>query len=135
MDALTIATGVTAANHAASLIKGIAQAIKASGKSEILGDVLDLQMAMIDVVLKQQQLIAENGELRSRVKELEETLKVQGEIERHGNALFLKSDEKRQHPYCLACWGFDHKLVGMSIKPSRSGKLLHCKICAGRRPQ
>lgn len=54
MDFVTVTGGIGAANNALSLVKNIAEGIRASGKTEALSQVLDLQMALMELLQKHQ---------------------------------------------------------------------------------
>jgi hypothetical protein len=129
MDLITVAQVVTASNHASSLVKNLYTAAKQSGRMESLGDILELQGAMMELQLKQQDVIQQLEESQSRVKELEQALKFAGELVRDENSLYLKSDDKREQPYCLACWGYEQKLVGEVFWNDGTSK---CRICLAR---
>src|SRR6266702_2098957 len=132
MDPITGA--FAAGHHAITLFKGIAEALKASGKSEQLSDLIDLQLTMSELIAKHQDLIFENGSLRMKVKELENSWKISEDVIREGNVLFLKSDAEKKRPFCMACWGYDHKLVDVNESVDRDGiERIHCNICDARR--
>jgi hypothetical protein len=132
MDQTATAEVNTASNHAISIVKSIGNKLKSSGKSDVLSDILDLQAALIDLQVKQQELVSENAELRRKNAELEEILKVSGELVRGSNALYLRTDKEKKEPYCLSCWGYDRKLVGLIITRRGNRAYLSCKICAKR---
>ena len=65
----TISAAVAAGHHAVTLLKGIGEAIKASGKSEGLSDLIELQMVMLDLIQKHCDLIQDNAELKKQLGE------------------------------------------------------------------
>jgi hypothetical protein len=132
-DLLLTAALATASNHALSVIKHAYDRVKASGKAEIISDYMDIQGAMMDMQLKQQDLITQMAELQARNKELEEALRFTGELVRDGNCLYLKSDTEHEEPYCMACWGYEKKLVGLIRGNNHFGSTIKCPICIGRK--
>ena len=132
-QSISIAQLVTASNNALSVIKNVGNKLKKTKRSDALSDILDIQSAMMEVQEKQQRLINENMELRARVKELEEGLKINGELIRDGNYLYLKTDRNRTEPYCLACWGHDRRLIGVIVMKQAAGPdIFQCNICTKR---
>jgi len=111
----TIASAIQAGHHITTVLKSVAETLKASGKSETLSELIDAQMTMLDLVQKHQSVILQNGELREQVKKLEETLAITGEVERRGDAVFLKADAAHREPYCMHCWGNARKLVPVTF--------------------
>ena len=133
MEPLAVTTTALAAgHHAISLFRGLTGALKTAGKAEALNDLIELQVVMNELLQKQQELIRENGALHDRVKELEASWKLKEEIIRKGNALYLKSDENHERPYCMACWGHDHKLVDVVVSRLHGNIYFKCNICAKR---
>jgi hypothetical protein len=132
-QSISIAQLVNASNNALSVIKNVGNKLKKTKRSDALSDILDIQSAMMEVQEKQQRLINENMELRARVKELEEGLKINGELVRDGNYLYLKTDRNRTEPYCLACWGHDRRLIGVIVMKQAAGPdIFQCNICTKR---
>src|SRR2546430_4399012 len=132
-QSISIAQLVTASNNALSVIKNVGNKLKKTKRSDALSDILDIQSAMMEVQEKQQRLINENMELRARVKELEEGLKINGELVRDGNYLYLKTDRNRTEPYRLACWGHDRRLIGAIVMKQAAGTdMFQCSICTKR---
>lgn len=129
----TIAQLATATGHAVNLIKAVGEKIK-NGKKITVEDILEIQVTMMDMQGKQQSIISDNAELQARAGELEEAMRFKGELVRDGNALFLKTDEKHAEPYCIACWGYERKLVGMRCWPDDHGyECVACDICEARK--
>lgn len=132
-QSISIAQLVNASNNALSVIKNVGNKLKKTKRSDALTDILDIQSAMMEVQEKQQRLINENMDLRARVKELEEGLKINGELVRDGNYLYLKTDRNRTEPYCLACWGHDRRLIGVIVMKQAAGPdIFQCNICTKR---
>jgi hypothetical protein len=125
-------TALAAGHHAISLLKTITGTLKKAGKPEALNDLIELQVVMSELLQKQQEIIRENGVLYDRVKELEASWNLREKIIRKGNALYLKSDEKHERPYCMACWGHDHKLIDLLILRMHDGISFKCHICSKR---
>jgi hypothetical protein len=66
----TVTTALTVGSNAVSLLKGVAEQAKALGKSEIISNLIDVQVAMMELLSEQQKLIDENRALREKVCEL-----------------------------------------------------------------
>ena len=74
MDPTTIGATLSASSNLTAILKGIVEKVKASGKSEALGDFIEIQVALMDLLQKQQDLIEENRALRDEVRSLKEII-------------------------------------------------------------
>ncbi|TWU23468.1 hypothetical protein Pla52o_30040 [Novipirellula galeiformis] len=75
----------------------------------------------------------ENLELREAVRKLTDSVAVSAEIERQGNCYYRKDDTDRQHPFCLTCWDYERKLVGLILAPRYGGgRSIKCGVCECR---
>jgi hypothetical protein len=76
MDALTIAASVVAsASHATAVLKAYVEKVKDSGRSDVFGDGIELQMAMMDLLQRQGDLLEANHEMREGSSSLWRPLK------------------------------------------------------------
>jgi len=114
VDPATITGVLVAGNHALALLKTASEALKAAGKPEAVGSLVELQLSMMDLLQKQQALIEENRELRLKVALLEEELKTKGELEFHHNCFWRRVGEASlQGPFSPTSWELHRKLVRM----------------------
>jgi hypothetical protein len=86
------------------------------------------------VTLREEILVLreENLSLKEEVKCLQTNADTSDRLVREGNCYYYKDDEKREHPYCLACWDSDRKLVSLILSRSRGETRMRCNICAAR---
>lgn len=132
MEPITAVTSaITAGHHAVSLLKGIAEAVKASGKAEALTDLIALQMEVLDILQKQQELVLENGTLQTRLKELEAELSQSRNVVFSDQAYWTLRDGKRHDgPFCQVCYDKDRKLIRLDqFGHVRSGYRMVCHVC------
>ena len=61
----------------------------------------------------------ENLSLKEEIKRLQATADIADRLIREGNCYFFKDDEKREHPYCLTCWGSERKLMSLILRTDR----------------
>jgi argonaute-like protein implicated in RNA metabolism and viral defense len=76
----------------------------------------------------------ENLQLRENVKTLTDAAAIQNEIVRHGNCYYRTDDAEHKQPYCLTCWDYERKLVGLILSPNYydGGTLIKCGVCSAR---
>ena len=98
------------------LIKGAAKLAKESGRAEVVGDFIELQMLMMDLLSKYQEIWSSHDSLEAKVKELQGLLETKGKVEHHYNCCWIRKDDGfLDGPYSLSCWEHDRKLVAMRI--------------------
>lgn len=129
MDQLTITAAVTAGHHAVSLLKGVTEAIKASGKSEALNDLIELQVVLLDVLSKQQELVAQFAQAQARIKELEAEIKHTNALTFDGEVYWLRDGDKKEGPFCQKCYDKDDKLVRLLPGQDLNYLKWHCSVC------
>lgn len=89
------------------------------------------------IVSLREQILAlreQNVSLREEITAIRQTIEISSQLVRDGNSYFKTSDAERKHPYCLACWDYEHKLVSLTTRNSSRGKILRCAICDSRKP-
>jgi len=98
-------------------MRGVADALRASGKSEAVAQVIDLQLAMMDLLQKHQELFAEATRLRAQVVDLEKALIDRGNIEFHFEAYWRRlPDGKFEGPFSPHCFDKDGRLYRMHYR-------------------
>ncbi len=134
MDPITVGGAITAGHHAISLLKGITQAIRGSGKLELQGDLIELQTAMLDILQKHHDLTTQNSDLHTRIKELEAQLALTHELTFEEPGIYWRTkDGKRDGPFCPVCYDRDKKLIRLHDARQRAA---HCEwlclVCKGQ---
>jgi hypothetical protein len=88
-------------------------------------------MALREAALALQE---ENFSLREENRQLKESNALAAKIERHGNCYYKIDDTEKKHPYCLACWDADRKLVSLILSANGfGGNNIRCNVCASRK--
>ncbi len=108
-------------------VKDIGELIKKYNDQDLYEKTITLREEIL-------QLREENHAIRDEVNTLREHDELKGRLVRSGNCLFFKDDEKQENPYCLQCWGYEGKLVGLlhGWRPSDGEKTISCHICDSR---
>ena len=108
--------------------RDIATLVKKYNDQELYEKIVELREEII-------RLREENIDLYGRIKELEDAARTQSDLVRDGNCYYKIDDESRDHPYCLTCWDYDHKLVGLILGHDyySGGHTFRCNVCAGRK--
>ena len=132
----TIGGAFSIGHHAASLLKGIAETIKASGKAEGLSDLIDLQMVMLELIQKHHEQILENVQQREQIRELDNKLKTARALEfDHERGFYiLREDGKTDSAFCPTC--YDNQKKEIRLHPVKHGSSdgchAYCHVCNGR---
>jgi len=84
---------------------------KEVAKLAATSDNADLIRAANDAMIQVAELVAENFEVRARVRELEEALRFNGDLKLERNVLWAEGDAV---PYCRVCWERDKKALHLS---------------------
>lgn len=74
---------------------------------------IEMAQKLFDVEQQTQDLIEENRDLRNKVAELQEALKVREDIERHDEPYITLKSDPDKHPYCATCYAKTGKLIQM----------------------
>jgi hypothetical protein len=115
MDPSSITALLAAGSHAVRLLKTAGEAMKAAGKSEAIAPIVEAQMAMMDVLQKQQELIDDNRRLADEAANLREALEVSGSLEYRHSAYWRKTQDSRlDGPFLASGWDRDRRLVRMA---------------------
>ncbi len=116
MDPISaVSTAWTVGSNAVTLLKGAAEQAKALGKSEIIGTLIDVQVAMMEVLSEQQKLTDENRALREKVRELEEMVEEKGALEYHHNAYWSRNEDgSLDGPFSTLEWDKTKKRVRLA---------------------
>jgi len=116
MDPISaVTTAWTVGSNAVTLLKGAAEQAKALGKSEIIGTLIDVQVAMMEVLSEQQKLTDENRALREKVMELEEMIEEKGALEYHYNAYWSRNEDgSLDGPFSTLEWDKTKKRVRLA---------------------
>lgn len=70
MDPITISQAVASGHHILALFKNVTGGLKDLGRIEMVNQVMEIQLAMMDLIGKQQELVDENRKLNAQVEEL-----------------------------------------------------------------
>lgn len=113
MDPITaVSTAWTVGTNAVTLLKGAAEQAKALGKAEIIGTLIDVQVAMMEVLGAQQKLVDENRALRDKIRVLEEVIQARKTLEFHHNSYWSRNEDgSLEGPYCSQDWDKAKQLV------------------------
>jgi hypothetical protein len=116
MDPITaVSTAWTVGSNAVSLLKGAAEQAKALGKSEIISTLIDVQVAMMEVLGEQQKLIDENRMLREQIRSLEEVIEVKRSLEFHQNAYWSRNEDgSLDGPFSTQDWDKSKQIVRLA---------------------
>jgi hypothetical protein len=126
--ATTIVGAVTGAHHAIGLIKEIAGTIKASGKTESVNALIDLQTVVLELMEKQMRYVDEIVQLRGRIRELESEKQRVQDLEFEGEVYWTGKGDGKQGPFCQKCFDGDQKMVRLR-KGMNSGVKWYCSTC------
>ena len=104
----TIATVAGSALGAGSqvigLLKGAIATAKAAGKSELLAGPIDVQVAMLDLLQKHQDVLDENGMLKRQNDELKSQRVLASEVSQHYGAYWRKVGDAFDGPFSSREW-------------------------------
>jgi hypothetical protein len=119
MDGQAIQSAVTgtlaAGGQALSLIRGIAAAVKASGKSEVMSDLIELQLKTIEIVAKYGEATEHNHRLRRRIRKLKQQIGEQGKLELFHNCYWIRvSEDTLDGPFSMNEWDASRRLVRLT---------------------
>lgn len=72
---------------------------------------IDLQMEVLELIQKQQDLIFDNGTLRAKIKELETQISRSKDVRFNGTIYYTVENGKEDGPFCPVCYDKERKLV------------------------
>jgi hypothetical protein len=135
MDAETISggaiAGLAASRSVFKLLKGLVETAKDLGKSEIVNQLLDLQISTMELLNEEQALVEEIRKQRERIIELEERLKIRDQLENHHGAYWrVLPNGKLDGPFSTLSWDRDLKLIRLHYlsQGSFTGRGGHCHL-------
>jgi hypothetical protein len=115
MGAITVAAaGWEAGKNAIGLVKVVLETAKSLGKAEVVEQLTNVQVAMMDLISKQFDLIQENQALQMQLREAEAKLQTQGRLEYAHNAYWMRrEDGTLDGPFSPPLWDKNRQLVRM----------------------
>lgn len=117
MDPIGITSAIAAGNHVVSLLRGVADSVKSLGKAEVINQLIEAQLALMDLLQKHQELQTENHELKKKYQEVQELLSLLPKVEYHYEANWVRrEDGSLDGPYSPQVWDTERKLVRMHFK-------------------
>src|SRR6266516_4322407 len=117
MDLIAFNGALASARHAVSLLRSAADGVKALGKVEVVNQLIDAQVALMDVLDKCQQLQSENHELENKLREFQNLLSLLPKVELHYDALWTRRDDGTlDGPFSPQVWDSERKLMRMHHK-------------------
>jgi hypothetical protein len=128
METTSIRAASAAENHAILLIKTASDSIKASGKSEGLQALIDLQTVMLELIQDRHRQILEIVELRQTIKQLEQEKQRAEHISFDGASYWKTIGDRRDGPYCQVCYDKEGKLSRLRVFHG-TGVNWRCNIC------
>jgi hypothetical protein len=100
-------------------MREVGEIAKKQGNTEIYAKILDLQAEVIEIV-------EEKSNLQSKVKELEDAIRIKGQMAFKEPFWYLEGDDT---PHCSACFEKDNRAVHLvSLDQSPDGRF-HCPVC------
>lgn len=107
---------VSTAGSVVALLKTVAEAVRASGKADVMAQVIELQAAILEMQQGQFALNEENRVLRTKVGELEDRLRFADTIQLHFAAYWVpRKDGTLDGPMSPHHWDNERKPVRMSF--------------------
>ena len=128
MEPTKVRAASAAENHAILLLKTASDAIKASGKSEGLQALIDLQAVMLELIQNQHRQILEIVQLRDTIKQLEQEKTRAEHITFDGASYWKTIGDRREGPFCQVCYDKEEKLSRLRVFHG-TGVNWRCNIC------
>jgi hypothetical protein len=128
MEPTKVRAASAAENHAILLLKTASDAIKASGKSEGLQALIDLQAVMLELIQNQHQQILEIVQLRDTIKQLEQEKQRTEHITFDGASYWKTIGDRRDGPFCQVCYDKEGKMSRLRVFRG-TGVNWRCNIC------
>lgn len=114
MDPTSVSAALSAGSQIVTLLKALKDKIHAGGKAEVIGDLLEVQASMMDVLQKQQSLIDENAPLRQELAQLKSLFDQREHVEIHYDLYWIRQqDESLDGPFSPVLWDTKQQLVRM----------------------
>lgn len=122
-----VIAALAAATHATNILRGITSAIQATGKAEVISQLIDLQSAMMEVQQKQAELFTENLMLKDEISALKKAARVKAEL-KFTFGVYHRDLDGTAHHYCTKCYDVNEKLV--NLQDAREfGHQFRCPNC------
>lgn len=113
MDPTTI---ISATSGALTILKAALQATKTMERAKISAKLFELQMALNDILLKQQELIEENARIKAENKELNDEINREATMEYHFGAYWERlNDGGLDGPFSKNYWEKERKKIRMTV--------------------
>jgi hypothetical protein len=108
-------------------IKTIAGIAKDAGKIEITQHVISLQQTMMALQGEGAELAEQNRDLKTKIRELLDQLRMGDEFYFERNAYWRGEDAEREGPFCSRCLDADGKAVRLTQNAPGHGYCHNCK--------
>ncbi len=94
-----------------------------------------LQQSILELREKILVLREENLKLKENLMSLQKQKEIEDVLIRVGNLYYKRTDEKKEHPYCMTCWDYDNKLVSVILynNITTGNKCFRCTVCNARK--
>ena len=102
--------------------KEIAKLVKKYNDQELYEKIVNLREQIL-------ALREDNLKLKEQIKKIEAAGDIEKKIIREGNCYYFADDSDRKNPYCIPCWDYEKKLVGLIIGQGT----IKCYICMSRK--
>jgi len=104
-------------------VKEVSELIKKYNDQDLYERIVELREQILS-------LREENLQIKEEISNLKKASAIEDEIIKYGNCYFKKTDEKREHPFCMTCWDVDKRLVSLHRGMHDTIK---CNICMSRK--
>jgi hypothetical protein len=116
MEPMTFTAALASGHHAVSLVRAAIDGVKALGKTEVVNQLIDVQLSLMDVLEKCQQLQTENHQVENEKRKLQELLDTVPTVEFHYEACWKpRLDGSLDGPFSPQVWDAERKLMRMNL--------------------
>jgi len=127
MDITTISTALSSLKTAYDLSKIISDSSSSLEEAEIKLKLSELINAIADTKSQISDIKIELINKNEKIQELENSLKIQNELEFEQPYYWKISDDKKDGPYCQKCYDENKKLIRLQDEANGSWR---CLVCA-----
>lgn len=107
-------------------VKDVAKLAHEYGKIELYQKAVDLQSQVNELAAENTDLRQAVTEARQQVADLQEKLRLKGQVVfRHGVYFLKEEDGTEEGPFCTRCWDAERLL----IRVDRNDNKYHCRHC------
>jgi len=107
-------------------VKDTAKLAQEYGKIELYQKAVDLQSQINDLAAENCKLKQALTDAQQQVGDLQEKLKLKGQVAFRRGVYFLKKDDGTEDgPFCSPCWDAEHLLIHVD----RNDQRFHCRNC------